>query len=278
MEVALLTIGEMAKYFDLSKQTLLYYEKMGLLVPHKVEENGYRYYSRHECQLLEIIVSLKKINMPLKDIQEYLEERSADHFEKVLKHARDELTKELADIYTRKDQVESALEEMHSCENMPLWTVFFGMEEEAVFYETNFYPSPRTSMKEKMMAMLRHKKYLLGLKGFSSFRTGYMIEEDNLKRGYWDRFSKLVTRINPVTVVESKSIRERGLYITIYIRGTYHEYREEVRRLLEEFMDRNELSVAGDLYIEPLENYWTNCHSDKYLLRISLPVKVNAKK
>ncbi|MCC5468178.1 MerR family DNA-binding transcriptional regulator [Pelosinus baikalensis] len=38
------TIGEMAKLFDVSTDTLRYYEKSGLLSSERHSDNGYRYY------------------------------------------------------------------------------------------------------------------------------------------------------------------------------------------------------------------------------------------
>lgn len=39
------TAGELAKLFGIPKQTMFYYDKMGLLTPEFVAKNGYRYYA-----------------------------------------------------------------------------------------------------------------------------------------------------------------------------------------------------------------------------------------
>ena len=39
------TAGELAAIFGVSKQTLLYYDRIDLLKPDFVADNGYRYYS-----------------------------------------------------------------------------------------------------------------------------------------------------------------------------------------------------------------------------------------
>lgn len=42
----LFSIGEVSKYQNISKQTLIYYDKIGLFRPAYVDpDNGYRYYS-----------------------------------------------------------------------------------------------------------------------------------------------------------------------------------------------------------------------------------------
>lgn len=39
------TAGELARLFNIPKQTMLYYDKMGVLQPEFIAENGYRYYA-----------------------------------------------------------------------------------------------------------------------------------------------------------------------------------------------------------------------------------------
>lgn len=53
------TAGELAKLFGIPKQTMFYYDKMGLLTPEFVAENGYRYYAMPQYLTLEIILFLR---------------------------------------------------------------------------------------------------------------------------------------------------------------------------------------------------------------------------
>ncbi|MCC8151354.1 MAG: helix-turn-helix domain-containing protein, partial [Lachnospiraceae bacterium] len=66
-----LSISEMAGIMGISRQTLIYYDKINLLKPEYVDaENGYRYYSTTQLPLLRDICFLKSIGISLKDIQE----------------------------------------------------------------------------------------------------------------------------------------------------------------------------------------------------------------
>jgi len=62
------TAGELAKMFMLSKQTILYYDRKGILKPKFVTENGYRYYSVSQYLTLEIIINLRKLDIPISEI------------------------------------------------------------------------------------------------------------------------------------------------------------------------------------------------------------------
>ena len=78
------TAGELADLFELPKQTLLYYDKMGVLSPEFISENNYRHYSLKQYLLLEIILNMRKLGIPISKIKEYLEERSIDSLQALL--------------------------------------------------------------------------------------------------------------------------------------------------------------------------------------------------
>lgn len=60
--------NEVEKQTGLSKQTILYYEKEGLLCPTR-EANGYRDYTQQDVQLLLMIKFLRNLNVSIDDIQ-----------------------------------------------------------------------------------------------------------------------------------------------------------------------------------------------------------------
>lgn len=78
------TAGELAKLFHIPKQTMLYYDKMGILKPEFVAENGYRYYSTPQYLTLEIILFLRKMDISVPDIRKFLENRSRDNILRIL--------------------------------------------------------------------------------------------------------------------------------------------------------------------------------------------------
>lgn len=64
-----LSISEMAQIHRISRQTLIYYDKIDLFKPDIVEENGYRFYSPSQIPLLREICFLRSIDIPLDEIR-----------------------------------------------------------------------------------------------------------------------------------------------------------------------------------------------------------------
>lgn len=70
-----LKIGEFSKMMQVTVKTLRYYEQKGLLLPYEVDEwTGYRYYSIHQMQRLNIIRGLQQQGFTLEEIKELLED------------------------------------------------------------------------------------------------------------------------------------------------------------------------------------------------------------
>ncbi len=68
-----LTTNGVIKASGLSRETLRYYEKMGLLNPQRRATNGYRVYAADDLERLEFIVRTKKAGFAIRKIRELLD-------------------------------------------------------------------------------------------------------------------------------------------------------------------------------------------------------------
>jgi len=66
------TIGKLARKFNLSRSTLLYYDSIGLLKPSARTESKYRQYSEGDAQQLERICTYRLTGLSLAEIKKVL--------------------------------------------------------------------------------------------------------------------------------------------------------------------------------------------------------------
>lgn len=66
------TISEIAAKFGLSRSTLLYYDKIGLLSPRERSGADYRIYTDEDYRLMEEIARLRNAGIPLRAIRKLL--------------------------------------------------------------------------------------------------------------------------------------------------------------------------------------------------------------
>jgi DNA-binding transcriptional MerR regulator/DNA gyrase inhibitor GyrI len=86
----MLKIGDVAKQFDISNRTLRYWEEVGILDSSRME-NGYRLYDDDNAARIRQIVLLRKLKMPIADIEQIFLEADFDA-------ARDTLTSHLENL------------------------------------------------------------------------------------------------------------------------------------------------------------------------------------
>lgn len=74
-------VKEVADLVGISVRALHHYDEIGLLVPEKTTEAGYRIYSDENLGLLQQILFFKELGFPLKKIKEIIDSPSFEHQE-----------------------------------------------------------------------------------------------------------------------------------------------------------------------------------------------------
>lgn len=67
-------IGEVVKKLNINRETIRYYENIGLLTENKRDKNGYRLYSEDEIEKVEFILMVKSYGFSLKEIKVIFDE------------------------------------------------------------------------------------------------------------------------------------------------------------------------------------------------------------
>jgi len=99
----MLTVTKLAKKFEISRTTILYYEKEGLLEPASRSDNGYRWYGDREIARLESIINYRSFGIPIIEIKSLLEKSENTLHEKILKKQFNHLEAEIQNL--RKQQL-----------------------------------------------------------------------------------------------------------------------------------------------------------------------------
>lgn len=68
MDCGMYAISEMASLFGVSRQTLIYYDKIGLFKPAYVNDRGYRFYSPTQIPFMRLICMLRDLGLELEEI------------------------------------------------------------------------------------------------------------------------------------------------------------------------------------------------------------------
>ena len=94
------SIGDVSKIFDVSIDTLRYYDKIGLIKPRINPKNRYRYYEVEHLYLLSVVLEARYAEIPIKNINDFIKSKDLDVYyeffdkqEKVLEEKINDLKK-----------------------------------------------------------------------------------------------------------------------------------------------------------------------------------------
>lgn len=68
-----MTISETAKKYDLTPDTLRYYERIGLIPPVRRNASGLRDYDQEACRWVEFIKCMRSAGLPIEVLIEYVQ-------------------------------------------------------------------------------------------------------------------------------------------------------------------------------------------------------------
>lgn len=113
----MLTVTQLARKYNISRATVLYYEREGLLKPAHRTDNGYRWYGDAEIKRLEAIVAYRSYGLPVASIEELLDRRRGRSQTAILRNHFDVLENEIGILRQQQHAIVALLQEPELLEN-----------------------------------------------------------------------------------------------------------------------------------------------------------------
>jgi len=185
------TIGEVAKLFAISTDSLRYYEKSGLLSSHRHEQNSYRYYGYDDLVILMDILTFRSMELPVKDIRQALCEMDIAAMKNLLQENQQALEQKIKLLSEQSRQLEKLTERYEECQqhlgkfsivNAPLFkSKFLSLDAEDLIKIIQQYHTPDTSwMNVLRYTMLLPEESLLSAEDFDKALVGLSFEDSTL--------------------------------------------------------------------------------------------------
>lgn len=274
MEKDLFTINEFAKICQTTKDTLLVYDKKGILKPTKLGENGYRYYSLKQNYDFFAIKAFQMIGFSLNEISELLDKNKEKNIIELLKSKKNEFFKrqlELIEIQKFIDEVITQSEKINS--NRDLFLVEYQPEEYYISMPAETEKVFNEDFSYSFETYKRLNKYILE-RGYSSampLEISHTIEHDSFVNSNF-HFSGYQYKI-PFKIPDPfLKVKPSGKYILKYMNGSASIFSVQCKKVLDEINSRG-FKTTGDFYVYyPKYNLFSVTESENVCL---LSVKIN---
>lgn len=268
----LFTTGELASLCKIHRKTLLFYDKLGLITPEFVDDNGYRYYARRQFFSLEIILALRKLDVSLPEIAEYLKHKSTSNYKNLLTKRANILDQLLFDLQKVRNELSDRISFLENTETLPLEVIT--LVNEAEDYLCLSDPVPQNAdLKIRTKISAKHLSILADYINFNNHVSAYILDKDTFmagKRPYTKYFYQSFAQPfdSPYFF-----LKPSGLYATIYFKGIYCSYGKPYVARLYQYLQENNLQAVSDLYMTSIRNHWVTDDNGSYLNKLSIQVK-----
>lgn len=268
--------GEFAKLCNIHKKTLFYYDEIGLFKPEKVLPTGYRYYSEYQLETFNIIYTLKDIGMPLKEIKEYMDNRTPENMLELFEHESKEIEKEINRLKRKQEVLSNKIKLIKEAKNIDCDILLEEQEEEYIILSDLIDKNKLNTLIKKNKDAYDIDAYvnLINLAYGNDLNYGYpggsiKTTEDLL---YDNSYSYYYVRVNKNCNYKNMVIKPKGTYLVGYLKGYYSKAPLIYNKILE-FMNNHNLEMIGLAYEDVLIDQVCVKNPDDFVLKISIQVR-----
>lgn len=268
----LYTIGEVSKLCHISAKTLRFYDKIGMIVPDKISESGYRYYSLDTILSIPVVKYYKQMGFRLEEMQELVNGNGYCEVEGGCNKKIGELWQQVQSIHDSYLSVKEWYELLQEAKavrynNIQEVSVRYITGEDLCYMDQDF----RYQYKESIINI----PWVNYLDSISNEITGPVI------LGFEDWRDKMNGRSTRVRIMQ-KPIRpvDNGINhvayggcmaATLYHVGSMENLEESYRKI--EQWEKDKGIVCGPrVYERYVVDYWTTKNEDEFVTELIVPL------
>lgn len=266
------TTGEFARICGVKKQTLFHYDDIGIFKPAILGENGYRYYSYTQIETFSVLMTLKELHVPLKEIKEHMNRRSPEALIELLKERRNHIDTVISQLEWSKKFIDTKIQLTEKGAHAEVGSIIIE-EFPDEYFITSSYKGPDDE-KEIAEAVSEHLAYRQQLGVPSCHSIGAMIPKSSVtEQGYsYGSFYSVVDSEDLQSSGFTDAVLDSGgLYLCIYDDQGYRNVHKNCLKLMD-FAVQEGLELGDNFYEEVI---WDDLSVDgyyHYLIRLAIAI------
>lgn len=267
----LFRIGDVAKMFHLSVSSLRHYENIGLLLPEYISpESGYRYYSTEQFEILNTIRYLRALDMPLSEIENFLENRDIDCMEEKLRQQREIVIQKQQELKRIEKKIEHRLNWITDAQSIALNQVSLVKlpESRIVWVDNPLKIEGYLDMEVPIRQLDQSDVEAVVFLG----KVGVGISKEHLLTGDTKNYDGAFLILDQEDIYSGKTtILPESLGVRIRFRGSHPEAAKQYGILLE-YIEKHKLEITGFSREVTLIDYGITKNQEKFVTEICIPV------
>lgn len=263
-------IGEISKIYGIGRDSLMYYEELGILKPFR-DNNGYRMYKISDIWILNLIKELRSLNFPMKKIKEYLDDRNIENTSKILNEEILLIDEKIEEFLQHKKNITKRLESIKEAQiNLKLnhiELVHIGKRKALKLNADIKKDEEFDFLIQKLQKEYENRFSILG-----NNNIGSTFCLDKIKEGIYNEFKSVFCFLEEDEDIYNIIVDE-GYYVTLTYKGTYKNNRYHLNDMFNYITDK-----GYKILRDPIEIYKIDIHEtgneNEFITEIQIPVAI----
>lgn len=239
-------INEISKMYGIGVDSLRYYEKLGILKPHR-DVNGYRLYNLKEMYKLNMIRDLRRLDFSMQQIKEYLDGQSVGNTLALLSQEEELVQEQMKELKVRERDIHERVSALKTALKIKTGV----MEVRRIPARRCVQISEHITRDEEMDFIMKklQRKHEDKIRDLGNQTVGAFLSVDDLLRGVSNVYDSVFFVLEPGAEEYDFEFHE-GTYLSYFYRGDYNQNKDRVREVME-YAHRKGLCLSG----RPFELY-----------------------
>ena len=267
-------IGEISKIYGIGRDSLMYYEDIGILKPFR-DKNGYRMYKLSDIWRLNLIKELRSLNFPMKKIKEYLDDRNIESTKEILNTEIILIDEKIEELLSYKKNIMKRLDTIsYELRNLNLYEIDLVYINKRKALELNANITKDEEFDFLIQKLQKDYENRFTILGNNNIGSSFCL--DKIKKGIYNEFKSVFCFLEDEEEIYN-IIFDEGYYLTLTYRGEYKNNKQHINKMFK-YIEEKGYKVISD----PIEIYKIDIHEtediNEFITEIQIPVDINHNK
>ncbi len=267
-------IGEISKIYGIGRDSLMYYEDIGILKPFR-DKNGYRMYKLSDIWRLNLIKELRSLNFPMKKIKEYLDDRNIESTKEILNKEIILIDEKIEELLSYKQNIMKRLDTINDeLRNLKLYEIDLVYINKRKDLELNANITKDEEFDFLIQKLQKDYENRFTILGNNNIGSSFCL--DKIKQGIYNEFKSVFCFLEDEEEIYNIIFNE-GYYLTLTYKGKYKNNKHYINKMFE-YIEEKGYKIISD----PIEIYKIDIHEtediNEFITEIQIPVDINHNK
>ena len=267
-------IGEISKIYGIGRDSLMYYEDIGILKPFR-DKNGYRMYKLSDIWRLNLIKELRSLNFPMKKIKEYLDDRNIESTKEILNTEISLIDEKIEELLSYKENIMKRLDTIsYELKNLKLYEIDLVYINKRKALELNANITKDEEFDFLIQKLQKDYENRFTILGNNNIGSSFCL--DKIKQGIYNEFKSVFCFLEDEEEIYNIIFNE-GYYLTLTYKGKYKNNKHYINKMFK-YIEEKGYKIISD----PIEIYKIDIHEtediNEFITEIQILVDINHNK